>query len=206
MLTRVPTVDEIVAWAHRPTPPPPDVLGAIDYRNGFVSAARKLGLNGFGAILYVLSPKHDRNSGLRSQVLARLMLGELPRNHVLLEALLQAEIDWHETMTWHMHTISMACYLNAMARPMVSTPAIWAAKCCSDDNHVMIDAEFCVVGGGVQPTLAYLAGVEGSGDCLAYLSRIDAAGWPSKLEDWRLQALSRLKEDAAEILSNSSQS
>lgn len=198
-------MEDVVAWAYRQRDEqvPHAVIDRIRYHHPLGDAFKVGRLRGellaMAAFLGVLQT--DRNDATRTRVLATLMLGELPTNAALLEALLDAQIARYATQP-HTTATRMACYLNALVRPIASTPQIWHAKLSSFDNQVMVDARLCVLGGGVEATLAFLQPSNETSEAYDFLRAMRDRGELDDLEVWREQELIQLRNEASDLLAS----
>lgn len=203
MWSDVVDLDAIVALAAQPdVVVPKEILEAIRYRHPIHDWLRRSVFKDAAPFLRGLGlASDDRNADFRARVLATLMLGDLPKNRALLEALLDAETEWSEHgIGGHVPSIDIACYLHALAQPVVSAMRIWRAKLSSFDNQAMIDGHYCVATGDIDATLELLARTPHASEAHAYLSEMRARGELDDLGAWRATTATRLREIAAELL------
>lgn len=94
----------------------------------------------------------------------------------------------------------MACYLNCMARPVLSASGIWDAKRASFDNETLVGARYCVAHGDVEATLASLARSPNHDEAHAYLTEMRDRGELANLDTWLANTRESLRAIARENL------
>ncbi len=110
-MAAAPTARDVVAWAYRSKDEavPATILDAIRYQHALGDARTVGRLRGelLALLAFVGVIGCDRSADVRAQVLATLVLGQLPTHPVVLDVLLEAEIARYATQPYS-PTVSMA--------------------------------------------------------------------------------------------------